>query len=457
MSKAIVERFMFVKSKDYDFSRFNSIFLSVDKMNEHLESNGRINYNGTESLMIFMEFCLNDQKFVKYYKQSHYQVDIETFFSVYLGLRLLVEIDGTKSMGDIVKQNYKILGDLIEKFCVNFNECNKFKAVLESGFYGGTLFVQQCLSLIKIMGSDLVWGDIDVDKKIDCKKIDFDAIFIEISGPLVEIVVEYIFHYYIDMSENFIKRIDAKSIDFFKQFRARDVDVILLSHLLSRNSDTPLETNVSYPEHVSHLAETDYENQNIWKTKILNYFKSETFLLNAKLILIPHNIGKIQYMMMSYDTSAYKQINFFDDSIRALLKWNTNFPNGFNYTFRRLYYSSVKCDADDDIEINYRLLCHKCKKSHKEAFLETLNRFALDVDMIKKIKIFVAPTNYNYKEVKGVSMGVQNNTFSKIYWDVLCEFLIANTYCCDTLWDLKMNDLNHSACCWKRENFDLIV
>ena len=99
------------------------------------------------------------------------------------------------------------------------------------------------------MGSDFVWTDVDLDEPIGCKLVDFSKINVKTNEDhLIDVVVEYILHFYIDFSDNFVKRIDMKSIEFFKRFDSKETDVVLLSHLLRRNAGIPYENGFYYPE-----------------------------------------------------------------------------------------------------------------------------------------------------------------------------------------------------------------
>ena len=453
MSKAIVDRFNHIKGDRFDLLKIGTKFTSCKDLMEHLDEHDRIICTSVEELCVFMEFYLNDDKFVEYFNEEvKSEVDLINLYSTYLGIWLLSLIDNNKAtMMEFVAKHFKSFGEMLCKFSKNAN-FPYFKNIQDVGY--GEIFIQQCFGGIKTLGNDFAWNKLDLNTPFEIVDFSLIKITTETNGCLMEIILQYIFHNFIDFSDNFLKRTNGDCFKFFKQFNGRNTDVILLSHLLRRRNDTPNEINMYYPEHICKAAEVDYFNQNLWKSKILNYFKSDTFLTNSKLMLVPNNIGKIQWLMTSVKTSQYGKILIFDDSFKALIKWNENFPNGFVYTFRQLYFQHELCKTPCSLQLQYNLLCRRCKIAHREAFIQTLNKFVVGKnfqDIIKKIHIYMAPTKCFYSQVKDAASAIQHNEWSKTYWDTICEFLVSNTYCCDSLWNLKLDDLDPSASCWKRD------
>lgn len=150
---------------------------------------------------------------------------------------------------------------------------------------------------------------------------------------LNSIYMNYIFKI-LDFSVDLDGRWNYPALEYLKT--RKDVDIVFFSHMqhLTRH---PVKGTVVTLDMVE-----DYKKQNKQKTIIINEFfekidrKCEcefTDETHSKLFLIPHQMGKLQYLMLTHGNLVmkYDKIQILDDQPGALFKW-LDLPKRFNYS-----------------------------------------------------------------------------------------------------------------------------
>lgn len=203
--------------------------------------------------------------------------------------------------------------------------------------YGFTIFEKLTDALIDILSilpldKNIKWTIYNsLFENLDHTHLNIDEVlkyFVDqIDHPiLASIYMDFLFSK-LDFAKDRDGRWNEKAISYFKT--RPDVDLCFYSHM---------QHMTRYPNTGNGLIITkdmivDFNKQNEQKTIVVNeflskigreheteYFENEP---HSKLFLIPHEMGKIQFLMMKHEglIDQYDEIVIFDDQPGALFKW----------------------------------------------------------------------------------------------------------------------------------------